>query len=310
MYRFFRATRWAAFAACLFASGAVHGQATRTWVSGVGDDVNPCSRTAPCRTFAGAISKTAAGGQISVLDANGYGTVTINKSMTIDGFGKGASILSSFSAGAITINIPGATGAERVVLRGLSIDGAGSTPGVDGIRVLSGVSVLLEDVAIQNLSGDGIEVDPAAGAAAHVVVRNTSIHNAATAVRVDGTASPATVELEDVVLARGATGVLVQAGGTAHARGVRASDFSASAFAAETAGSAAELSLERCAATASGSGVLASGASALATLSECSIAFNGTGIATDSGGQVHSFGNNRVHGNAANDGPTAEVGQQ
>ena len=33
-------------------------QATRTWVSGVGDDVNPCSRTAPCKTFAGAISKT------------------------------------------------------------------------------------------------------------------------------------------------------------------------------------------------------------------------------------------------------------
>ena len=40
------------------------GQATRTWVSGVGDDANPCSRTAPCKTFAGAISKTAAGGEI------------------------------------------------------------------------------------------------------------------------------------------------------------------------------------------------------------------------------------------------------
>jgi len=63
-------------------------QATRTWVSGVGDDANPCSRTAPCKTFAGAISKTAAGGEISVLDPGGFGAVTITKSITINGDGK------------------------------------------------------------------------------------------------------------------------------------------------------------------------------------------------------------------------------
>src|SRR6266852_6030670 len=62
-------------------------QATRTWVSGVGDDVNPCSRTAPCKTFAGAISKTAPGGEIDVLDPGGFGTLTITKSITIDGGG-------------------------------------------------------------------------------------------------------------------------------------------------------------------------------------------------------------------------------
>src|SRR5436853_966367 len=59
-------------------------QATRTWVSGVGDDVNPCSRTAPCKTFAGAISKTAASGIINCLDPGGFGAVTITKSITID----------------------------------------------------------------------------------------------------------------------------------------------------------------------------------------------------------------------------------
>src|SRR4051794_24295465 len=63
------------------------GQATRTWVSGTGDDANPCSRTAPCKTFAGAISKTAAGGEINALDAGGYGGVTITKSLTINGVG-------------------------------------------------------------------------------------------------------------------------------------------------------------------------------------------------------------------------------
>src|SRR5438309_9989668 len=68
-------------------AGMMYGQASRTWVSGVGDDVNPCSRTAPCKTFAGAISKTAAGGEIDALDPAGYGAVTITKAITIDGGG-------------------------------------------------------------------------------------------------------------------------------------------------------------------------------------------------------------------------------
>ena len=68
----------------LFAAAPAQAQATRTWVSGVGDDVNPCSRRAPCKTFAGAISKTAAGGEINCLDPGGFGAVTVIKSMTID----------------------------------------------------------------------------------------------------------------------------------------------------------------------------------------------------------------------------------
>src|ERR687886_1763584 len=72
---------------------AASAQATRTWVSGVGDDANPCSRTAPCKTFAGAISKTAAGGEINCLDPAGYGAVTINKSLTLNGAGTLAGIL-------------------------------------------------------------------------------------------------------------------------------------------------------------------------------------------------------------------------
>src|ERR1700694_6290247 len=60
-----------------------HAQAPRTWVSGVGDDVNPCSRTAPCKTFAGAISKTAVAGEINCLDPGGFGALTITKSIVI-----------------------------------------------------------------------------------------------------------------------------------------------------------------------------------------------------------------------------------
>src|SRR4051812_50031264 len=85
-------------ASILVAAATANAQATRTWVSGVGDDVNPCSRTAPCKTFAGAISKTAEGGEIDALDPAGYGTVTITKAMTLDG-GTGSGWASILSAG-------------------------------------------------------------------------------------------------------------------------------------------------------------------------------------------------------------------
>src|SRR4051794_9697183 len=89
------------FAVCAFAilqlvfAGAANAQATRTWVSGVGDDANPCSRTAPCKTFAGAISKTAAHGEINIIDGGGYGALTITKSIVINGDGAMASVLVS-----------------------------------------------------------------------------------------------------------------------------------------------------------------------------------------------------------------------
>jgi hypothetical protein len=112
-------------------------QATRTWVSGVGDDVNPCSRTAPCKTFAGAISKTAAGGEIDVLDPGGFGAVTITKAITIDGNGTHASILASGVNGVI-VNV--GSNNDVVTLRNLSINGATSgqsTGGLNGIRLVT-----------------------------------------------------------------------------------------------------------------------------------------------------------------------------
>src|SRR6201988_5424620 len=102
-------------------------QATRTWVSGVGDDVNPCSRTAPCKTFAGAISKTATGGEIDVLDPGGFGAVTITKWISIEADGVIAGILVAGTSG-IVINAPSNA---VVVLRGLTFEGIGS--GIDGI---------------------------------------------------------------------------------------------------------------------------------------------------------------------------------
>src|SRR5688572_1049000 len=91
-------------------------QATRTWVSGVGDDANPCSRTAPCKTWAGAISKTATGGIIDALDPGGYGGLTITKAITVEGNGTLASGLVS-GANGFVINIAAGPTNRNVVLR-------------------------------------------------------------------------------------------------------------------------------------------------------------------------------------------------
>jgi hypothetical protein len=155
---------------------AAFGQATRTWVSGVGDDVNPCSRTAPCKTFAGAISKTAPGGQISVLDPGGFGTVTITKSMTIDGTGV---VSSSLNAGVPAIVVNAGTG-DRVVLKNLQIDGAGS--GTDGVRIFQAKSVVIDGCIIENqqgAGGRGVVVQPASGVVVRLIISNSQILNTA-----------------------------------------------------------------------------------------------------------------------------------
>src|SRR5882757_1038983 len=126
-------------AALLCAVSSAHAQATRTWVSGVGDDANPCSRTAPCKTFAGAISKTAPSGEINVLDPGGFGAVTITKAITISSEGFEAGVLVS-GTNAIIVN---ALSTDRIVLRGLDIEGLGT--GLTGIKLLAGGTLQIEN---------------------------------------------------------------------------------------------------------------------------------------------------------------------
>lgn len=171
-----------ALAFTLAIASATQAQATRTWVSGVGSDSNPCSRTAPCRTFSGAFANTAVNGEISVIDQGSYGTVTITKSITIDGTGTFAGILSSAASAAITINITDAADAKKTVrLRGLSINGsggsAGPNTGLRGIRVQSALAVHVEDCVIDAVSQDGIEVNITTAMVTELHVRNTVIRN-------------------------------------------------------------------------------------------------------------------------------------
>src|SRR5215207_10196703 len=185
-----------ALLACTLAfSVAAQAQATRTWVSGVGDDVNPCSRTAPCKTFAGAISKTATGGEIDALDPAGYGTLTITKAITVDGgtgSGWGSTLFSAVNG--FVINITTNLTTDKVILRNLSINGAGTTLGVDGVRFLDGAELTMENISIFNYSGDGLEVNQAQ--ACRVNMRNVTFSHGGVGIRANNSAASTVMTLD------------------------------------------------------------------------------------------------------------------
>ncbi|MGC3989532.1 MAG: right-handed parallel beta-helix repeat-containing protein [Chthoniobacteraceae bacterium] len=150
----------------LFAATHAQAQATRTWVSGVGDDANPGSRTAPCKTFAGVISKTAPSGVINVLDPGGFGAVTITKSITIDaGYSIGSVLVSGTNGIAIS-----AAATDTVVLRNLDLQGLGTS--LCGIKIITAGTVLIENCEINGFTtGISVLTD------ANVVIRNCVIRN-------------------------------------------------------------------------------------------------------------------------------------
>jgi hypothetical protein len=156
-----------------FGAAPANAQATRTWVSGVGDDANPCTRTSPCQTWAGAIAKTAAGGEIDALDPGGFGTVTITKAITLDG-GQLGSVLAASGTVGITV---AAGPNDVVIIRNIRIDGliGTTTPGLTGISFTSGAVLSVENCVIFGFSGAGIHVDAAANATLNVT--NTNITN-------------------------------------------------------------------------------------------------------------------------------------
>src|SRR5690242_21171717 len=145
-----------AFVFSIFSIAPASAQATRTWVSGVGDDVNPCSRTAPCKTFAGAISKTAAGGEIDCLDPGGFGQVTITKSITLDCNAGVGSILGSSGSSINIVDPTPSTPTIVVTIRNLSLIGV--SPATNGINVSSAKQVNLKSLVIQQFTNAGVNV--------------------------------------------------------------------------------------------------------------------------------------------------------
>jgi hypothetical protein len=267
-------------------------------VSGVGDDANPCSRTAPCKTFAGAISKTAAGGIIDALDPGGFGAVTITKSITIDGAGTLASILGAGTNG-VNIN-DGATATPntiKVTLRNLRIEGAGS--GVNGVNYVAGKKLRIEDCVITGFQ-NGIMFQPVTSPNRLVVQRTTINDNSNSGIKMAAgtggaasTANRATIT-DSYVHENGNNGIESTALGT----------FKSVAFIASTlisdngSGPAAGIT---------NNGLLSNGASSTLRISNDEITGNGMGLAPMNGGLIISFGNNRIIGNGVDGAPTSTI---
>jgi hypothetical protein len=274
-----------AFFAVLVFPAAAFGQATRTWVSGVGDDANPCSRTAPCKTFPGAISKTAAGGEIDALDPGGFGGVTITKSITIDGGGFTAGVLVS-GTNAIVVNAPGAN--DRVVLRNLDINGLNT--GLSAVKVLAAKSVRVEKSQIYGFT-TGVDITPSGSTTA--VVQDASIHgNSGNAIWVHPPASgTGALDVRRSDVDDNGCGAVASSttGGTA------GTDCGTSAT--DTAGRAALNIYDSSISSNNGAGVLANGSKAVARAGGDTIDYNVFGLRALNAGQVVSFGDNRVTGN-------------
>ncbi|NJL29525.1 MAG: right-handed parallel beta-helix repeat-containing protein [Thermoanaerobaculia bacterium] len=292
----------------LFFAAAAQAQASRTWVSGVGDDANPCSRTAPCKTFAGAISKTAAGGEINAIDPGGYGAVTITKSITIDGGGTFASILASGTNG-IVVN---AAAGDVVTLRNLSINGNGT--GLNGIRFLSGAALHVENVSIFRFAQKGIDFEPTS--TSRLFVRDSEIsenNNAANGGAIFIKSAAAAVVLssiEDTRLDRNAFGIRAEDGATVTVSRTAIANGNGIAIQAVGAATAAAINLDDCAVSANGAnGIVANGGFATVRISNTTVTGHTTGLAVSAGGQIVSFGNNRVQGNTTNGAPTTTVPQ-
>ncbi len=292
----------------LTVSSLAHAQATRTWVSGVGDDVNPSSRTAPCKTFAGAISKTAAGGEINAIDPGGFGTITFTKSMTIDGEGTMASILAALTTGAIVNDGATATPGTIIVnLRNLSIQGV--TTGVTGVRVIAGRTVNVQNCAIVgfksgNARGISDERTLATNPAGQLFVSDTLLFNNGTGVSFGTAAGAAQRGFFDRVriYANSSHGIQAQNGSTVHVRDSIIGGNSGDAVRTEGASKANVIS-----SMLNGNLNGVNNVSGTVNLADVTIMNNGNGV---TGVAVVSFGNNNVRDNGGGNTLPAAVGQQ
>lgn len=288
------------FSICLCA--AANAQATRTWVSGVGDDVNPCSRTAPCKTFAGAISKTAAGGEINALDSGGFGALTITKSITVDASSVIGGVLASGTNGFVV------NGTDIVVtLRGLDVNGADT--GATGVKILNAKSVNIENSVIYGFSGAGISDERTNGGRLFVtntIVKNNKLSN----IVISGAgAAPISAVLDGLHLINSSTGsgLSVSAGNNAVIKNCTITGNFSNGINVNTVGT--EALVENSVVANNQIGIGIKSGSPIIRLSNVVVTKNTTGLSAGSG-QILSFGNNKISGNTTENPPTGTIAQQ
>ncbi len=262
-------------------------QASRTWVSGVGDDANPCSRTAPCKTFAGAISKTAPGGEIDALDPGGFGALTITKAITIDGGGgQVASVLVSGTNG-IVVQANAAT--DIVILRNLRINGIGT--GINGIQMNSAKGLIIQHCDIFGFNNNGINITTAGGKV--VVDGTTSRNNAQAGLNVQSSAITS-VSITNSQFDFNTNGVLAGSFGFVTASNSVASSNSQAGFIASAGAGSSELNVTNSTSSNNNVALQAGGGVAPATLRASNVSQFGNNLGYNVGpnGTLKSFGNN------------------
>jgi len=272
----------------------LYGQASRTWVSGVGDDANPCSRTAPCKTFAGAISKTAVGGEIDALDPGGFGAVTITKAITIDGGGgQVASVLVSGTNGIVV----SAGANDTVIIRNLRINGISS--GLNGIQFNSGKDLNIENCFIFGFTQNGINITlSATGSSVHIlncVIKN----NAGDGIRASNSAGIVNVGIENTAVILDNVGI--EAAQNAHIiinRSFVESAASDGIKAGDATSSQAQISVDHTDISGNNNGVTTTAGGSIA-IADSKIAFNSGTAMNQTAGGIASFQTNRIHSNGA-----------
>lgn len=288
-------------------------QATRTWVSGVGDDLNPCSRTAPCKTFAGAISKTATHGEINCLDPAGYGAVTVVKSITIDCEDTQGSILAANVTGVI-VN----ASAARVVIRGLSINGAGTSTG-NGIRMLQAGALVVDKVIIHGFqgtgvtNGNGIKIENPSGTAEVFITDTKIVNNGSVALRIVPTGTGAVnVTVDNSNFSNNESGIRGDTLASSGVTNITVTDTVLSGnlfqgFVVESGTGVIRAMLSGVTSSNNGAkGVRVLNGNSTVFFTNSQILGNALGTESSNGGLLRSFGNNRIEGNTDN-GPNPSV---
>jgi hypothetical protein len=280
-------------------------QSTRTWVSGVGDDTNPCSRTAPCKTWAGAISRTAANGEIDVLDPGSFGAVSITKSITLstDGF-TGATT----APGTNGMTISNTTGQPmHVILKGLAINGI--TSGLSGVRVLGSSPVNLH-IVDSRISGFTNGVNVSSTSTVSITIVNSRITNCVSGgsgINADATGAIAvSVALTDSEIHNCGNGLNLNGGTRAE---VKNSDLSQNTTGVNVAGATSVATLEASTVAFCTTAVNVTTSGAIVRLTNDTITDSTTGLATVAGGNIISYSNNRMKTNTTNGAPTATLVQ-
>ncbi|MFL6237477.1 MAG: hypothetical protein ACJ76N_30430 [Thermoanaerobaculia bacterium] len=288
-----------------------HGQLTRTWVSVNGNNVNDCSRATPCRTLSGALAKTSAGGEIDILDSGDFGSATLNKTISVIAPGVLGG-LQTGSGAAITIN---AGSSDKIVLRGLTIDGLGA--GLDGVSFVAGGSLYVENCTINNFTRYGLDFSPANGNGklflTDTVVRNNGSPAGGGGVHLNATTGAGFIASVDGLRSENnVVGLRAETLGVVTVRNSLSANNGFSGFTAVTpAGSGnVRLFIENSVSTHNGTTGIASVGVATVFISNLVVTNNQTGLAVNSGGAIVSFGNNRIQGNTTDGSPTQTILQQ